>query len=312
MRISRRPPRCAGISQKCCCGAPWRRCSAIAIFLRNDQLDGAGAYLARRQWRARRSRGAAAAKPRGFPARAAGADRNPCRLRARGVRRLHGARQWRHRALVPDAGGTDAQRRSGDHRGTIRFRRNRRSAGGVSRAQRAAMRLLHAGHADGSAGSVTHRARAGPRADPRASLRQLLPLHRLSRDHRRHRGDREGEARLMTDPGKPDGLSVLDRPNSYIGKTVPRPNLNRLMQGRGLYVSDMVLPRMAHVVYLRSPHAHARIVTIDAAAAKRAPGVIAIVTGNELAAVITPWVGVLSHLKGLKSAPQHAIAIERV
>ena len=56
----------------------------------------------------------------------------------------------------------------------------------------------------------------------------------------------------------PNGLSVLDRPNSYIGKSVPRPNLDRLMQGRGLYVSDMELPRMAHVVFLRSPHAHAQ------------------------------------------------------
>jgi len=108
------------------------------------------------------------------------------------------------------------------------------------------------------------------------------------------------------------GLSALDRPNSYIGKTVPRPNLERLMQGRGLYVSDVELPRMAHVVFLRSPHAHAKIVAIDADAAKRLPGVVAIVTGKELSAVITPWVGVLSHLKGLKSAPQHAIAIDHV
>jgi carbon-monoxide dehydrogenase large subunit len=107
-------------------------------------------------------------------------------------------------------------------------------------------------------------------------------------------------------------LSVLDRPNSYIGKTVPRPNLDRLMQGRGLYVSDMELPRMAHVVFLRSPHAHAKIASIDANAARQMPGVVAIVSGQELAAVITPWVGVLSHLKGLKSAPQHAIAINRV
>jgi carbon-monoxide dehydrogenase large subunit len=107
------------------------------------------------------------------------------------------------------------------------------------------------------------------------------------------------------------GLSVLDRPNSYIGKTVPRPNLDRLMQGRGQYVSDMTLPRMAHVVFLRSPYAHARILDIDAAAAKAMPGVIAVVTGAELAQVITPWVGVLSHLKGLKSAPQHALAIDR-
>jgi hypothetical protein len=40
------------------------------------------------------------------------------------------------------------------------------------------------------------------------------------------------------------------------------------------------------------------------------PGVIAIVTGPELATVCSPWVGVLSHMKGLKSAPQHAIAID--
>jgi aerobic carbon-monoxide dehydrogenase large subunit len=109
-----------------------------------------------------------------------------------------------------------------------------------------------------------------------------------------------------------EGLSVLDRPNSYIGKTVPRPNLDRLMQGRGLYVSDMELPRMAHVMFLRSPHAHAKIAGIDPSVARQMPGVVAVVTGQELAKVITPWVGVLSHLKGLKSAPQHAIAIDRV
>lgn len=111
--------------------------------------------------------------------------------------------------------------------------------------------------------------------------------------------------------GKQIGLSVLDRPNSYIGKTVPRPNIERLMQGRGQYVSDMTLPRMAHVVFLRSPHAHARILKIAAAEAKAMPGVIAVVTGAELAKVISPWVGVLSHLKGLKSPPQHAIAVDR-
>src|SRR5262249_32725212 len=104
-------------------------------------------------------------------------------------------------------------------------------------------------------------------------------------------------------------LSVFDRPNSYIGKTVPRPNLDRLMQGRGLYVSDLELPRIAHVVFLRSPQPHARIEGTDA---KRMPGVGAIVTGAELSKVISPWVGVLSHLKGLKSASQHAMAVDRV
>ena len=106
-------------------------------------------------------------------------------------------------------------------------------------------------------------------------------------------------------------LSALDRPNSYIGRSVPRPNLARLTQGRAQFVSDMTLPRMMHVAFVRSPHAHARITAIETAAAKKAPGVIAVVTGAELGTVITPWVGVLTHLKGIKSAPQHALAIER-
>ena len=117
---------------------------------------------------------------------------------------------------------------------------------------------------------------------------------------------------MTSAPLDPPALSVLDKPNSYIGKTVSRPNLDRLMQGRGLYVSDIELPRMAHVVFLRSPYAHAKIVSIDTSEAKQMSGVIAIVTGRELASVITPWVGVLSHLKGLKSAAQSAIAIDRV
>jgi carbon-monoxide dehydrogenase large subunit len=116
---------------------------------------------------------------------------------------------------------------------------------------------------------------------------------------------------MRISPDQPSGLSALDRPNSYIGRSVPRPNLARLTQGRGQYVSDVVLPRMAHVAYLRSPHAHARIRSIGTQAARQAAGVVAVATGAELAKVITPWVGVLTHLKGIKSAPQHAIAVER-
>src|SRR6202167_4039044 len=116
---------------------------------------------------------------------------------------------------------------------------------------------------------------------------------------------------MRISPDQPSGLSALDRPNSYIGGSVPRPNLARLTQGRGQYVSDVTLPRMAHVAFLRSPHAHARIKSIEAAEAKKSPGVVAVVTGAELAKVITPWVGVLTHLKGIKSAPQHAIAADR-
>lgn len=102
-----------------------------------------------------------------------------------------------------------------------------------------------------------------------------------------------------------------DRPNSYIGKTVPRPNAGKLVQGRGRYVDDIVLPRMVHVAFVRSPFAHARINGIDIGAAQAVKGVLRIFTGAELAQHCTPWVGVLAHLKGLKSAPQHALAVDR-
>ena len=105
--------------------------------------------------------------------------------------------------------------------------------------------------------------------------------------------------------------TILDRPNSYIGRSVPRPNLRRLLQGHGRYVDDLTLPRMLHVAFVRSPHAHAALRGIDAEEARRMPGVVAVVSGAELAAHCTPWVGVLSHLEGLKSAPQHAIAIDK-
>src|SRR5205814_181358 len=211
------------------------------------------------------------------------------------------------------AGGAGSGCVGADDRGAVRFRRNHRSAGGLPRSQCAAVRFLHARHADGRPGPAAAEPDAGSRANSRASRRQLLPLHWLSGDHRRrgkHRADARGTHGMTS--SKSETLSALDRPNSYIGKTVPRPNLDRLLQGRAQYVSDMELPRMAHVVFVRSPHAHAKINGIDASAGKRMPGTIAVVTGQELASVITPWVGVLSHLKGLKSAPQSAIAVDRV
>lgn len=104
---------------------------------------------------------------------------------------------------------------------------------------------------------------------------------------------------------------ILDRPNSYIGRTVPRPNAKRLLSGHGTYTDDITLPRMTHVAFVRSQYAHAEIVSIDCSAAKESEGVVAVVTGKELAEYCSPWVGVLTHLEGLKSPPQHALAIKK-
>ncbi len=107
-------------------------------------------------------------------------------------------------------------------------------------------------------------------------------------------------------------LSSLDRPNSYIGRSVSRPNAKRLLAGRGRYVSNLTLPRMLHAAFLRSPYAHARIVSIDTADAAAMPGVRLIATGADLARICTPWTGTLDHFKGMKSTPQLPLPVEKV
>jgi len=97
----------------------------------------------------------------------------------------------------------------------------------------------------------------------------------------------------------------------YIGQSAPRANAKRLLQGRGTYTDDLRLPGLAHVVFFRSPHAHAKIVRLDFSQAAKAPGVIGVFDGRAIAEYCSPWVAVLAHLKGIKSPPQYAIAIER-
>src|SRR3954453_20870024 len=97
----------------------------------------------------------------------------------------------------------------------------------------------------------------------------------------------------------------------YIGQSVPRPNAARLLQGRGAFVDDLRFPRLAQVAFFRSPHAHARIKKIHLEKAAKANGVIAVFDGPTVAEYCTPWIAVLGHLKGIKSPPQHAIAIGR-
>ena len=69
-----------------------------------------------------------------------------------------------------------------------------------------------------------------------------------------------------------------------IGQGVLREEDPRLLQGNGLFVNDVDLPGQAHAVVLRSPHAHADILGIDTSAASDLPGVLAIYTGEDIAA----------------------------
>ncbi|HVV91934.1 MAG TPA: xanthine dehydrogenase family protein molybdopterin-binding subunit [Hyphomicrobiales bacterium] len=69
-----------------------------------------------------------------------------------------------------------------------------------------------------------------------------------------------------------------------IGQRVLRKEDRRFITGRGHYTDDMTVPGMAHAAFVRSPHAHARIKSIDTKAAAAKPGVIAVLTGPELVA----------------------------
>jgi carbon-monoxide dehydrogenase large subunit len=96
----------------------------------------------------------------------------------------------------------------------------------------------------------------------------------------------------------------------FVGQRVARVEDHRLLTGRGRYVDDLQLPRMLHVAFVRSPFAHARLVAIDTTAAAAAPGVVAILTGEQLAAMteaVVPSVGVFGPWPTF-----HALATDRV
>ena len=69
-----------------------------------------------------------------------------------------------------------------------------------------------------------------------------------------------------------------------IGQSVPRTEDPRLLTGRGKFVDDFFVPGQCHACVLRSPHAHARIVSVEARAARAMPGVLAVLTGEDWAA----------------------------
>ena len=67
-----------------------------------------------------------------------------------------------------------------------------------------------------------------------------------------------------------------------IGLSLKRREDRRLLTGRGRYVDDVRLPDLLHAAIVRSPHAHARIETVDARSAIAHPGVVAVLTVAEL------------------------------
>jgi aerobic carbon-monoxide dehydrogenase large subunit len=102
-----------------------------------------------------------------------------------------------------------------------------------------------------------------------------------------------------------------------IGQAATRREDQRLITGTGQYIDDLSLPNEVHMVFVRSAHPHARIVSIDAKGAKAAPGVIAVLTGVEL---VKDGIGAFPLGPGLADAegkprgapPYHALAVDEV
>ncbi|TAK44590.1 MAG: xanthine dehydrogenase family protein molybdopterin-binding subunit, partial [Betaproteobacteria bacterium] len=69
-----------------------------------------------------------------------------------------------------------------------------------------------------------------------------------------------------------------------IGARIPRKEDYRFLTGAGQYTDDVTLPGQTYAAFVRSPHAHARIKSVNTSRAKRAPGVLAVYTGDDVAA----------------------------
>ena len=78
--------------------------------------------------------------------------------------------------------------------------------------------------------------------------------------------------------------AVLQDPGRFgSGKNVLRVEDPALLAGKGQFTDDLVVPGQTYLAFLRSPFAHARILSVDTAAARAMPGVLAVLTGAELA-----------------------------
>ena len=101
-------------------------------------------------------------------------------------------------------------------------------------------------------------------------------------------------------------------PERLVGAALRRTEDHRFVTGRGRYVGDVLDPALAHAVVVRSTVAHARLERIDAAAALRVPGVLAVFTFTDVAALRTPIPIRLAPLPGFDRYLQRPLARDRV
>lgn len=110
---------------------------------------------------------------------------------------------------------------------------------------------------------------------------------------------------------------MSDLSEQGIGKAVRRKEDFRFITGNGHYTDDINRPKQTHAYFLRSPHAHAKIRSIDTRAALAAPGVVAIFTGKDIAAdklggLICGWTVHSKDGSPMKAGPHPVLALDTV
>jgi carbon-monoxide dehydrogenase large subunit len=98
---------------------------------------------------------------------------------------------------------------------------------------------------------------------------------------------------------------------SYVGAAMSPRETKKLVLGRGSYIGDLTVPGMLHAAFVRSPHAHARIVRIDADAASRQPGIAAVLTGHDLARLTAP-LRIAPPIEGLLPMETQTLPVDKV
>ena len=103
----------------------------------------------------------------------------------------------------------------------------------------------------------------------------------------------------------------------HIGESVLRKEDYRFLTGAGQYTDDITLTRMAHAVFVRSPHAHALVKSVDTRAAKNAPGVIGVLEGKDVAndkinGLPCGWLITSTDGQPMKEPPHPILALDKV
>jgi aerobic carbon-monoxide dehydrogenase large subunit len=104
---------------------------------------------------------------------------------------------------------------------------------------------------------------------------------------------------------------ATDSPPSPLGTPMRRREDRRLLTGLGRYLDDIRVPGCLHAAFIRSPHAHARILAIDIRGARAAEGVEAVLTGTEIARLAAP-LRIAPPIEGLQPMEMPALPIDEV